>query len=581
MNPIPPPRPEYPRPRMVREDWVNLNGTWQFEIDQGKSGRARDLHFNNLSGRIVVPFCPESKLSGIGHKDFMNAVWYRREFEIPAAWKGRRILLHFGAVDYEAEVWINGLPAGRHRGGYTPFSLEITGLIKPGMNILTVCAEDDNRSGLQPCGKQSTQYPSQGCCYTRTTGIWQTVWLEAVGETFAASFKIIPDPANRHFYIETALDGPLGNLALSIKAYFKGKPVGEYAGAVSGRRTASILQLSETHLWFPGSPNLYDLEFILKRNGEVIDKTTGYAGLRSITWDGKAVSINGKPVFQRLVLDQGYYPDGIYTAPSDEALKNDILLAMGMGFNGARLHEKIFEPRYLYWADKLGFMAWGEYANWGLNITGPMGLERFLPEWLEALQRDCGHPCVIGWCPFNETWDDRATGAKQDDEVLRLIYQVTKALDPTRPVIDTSGAFHVATDIFDVHDYEQDPEVFAERYGKLASGEEIFTWMPHRQKYEGQPYMVSEYGGIWWNPGQKDEKSWGYGNRPQSEAEFLKRYEGLTRVLLANPKICGFCYTQLYDVEQEVNGLYTYDRKPKFDPAVIRAINQSKAAMEK
>jgi hypothetical protein len=259
-------------------------------------------------------------------------------------------------------------------------------------------------------------------------------------------------------------------------------------------------------------------------------------------------------------------------------LRRDIEISLELGFNGARLHEKIFEPRFLYWADRLGYLVWGEHANWGLNITNPMGLERFLPEWLEAVERDFNHPSIVGWCPFNETWD--LNGTRQDNEVLRMVYRVTKQLDPTRPVIDTSGNYHVETDIFDVHDYDQNPDTFQARYEPMKSGGPVFESFPDRQRYEGQPYFVSEYGGIWWNPGQIGEEGWGYGERPKSEAEFLDRYTRLTTTLLENPKICAFCYTQLYDVEQEVNGLYTYDRKPKFDPAIIRAVNSRPAAIE-
>lgn len=252
---------------------------------------------------------------------------------------------------------------------------------------------------------------------------------------------------------------------------------------------------------------------------------------------------------------------------------------MGLGFNGARMHEKIFEQRYIYWADKLGYLVWGEHANWGLDITTSKGLEVFLPEWLESLERDYNSPSIVGWCPFNETWD--ADGTKQDNEVLRIVYNVTKAIDPTRPVIDTSGNFHVVTDIFDVHDYEQDTKKFATSYESMKNGGDVFVTHPDRQKYEGQPYFVSEYGGIWWNPNQTDNNAWGYGNRPKSQEEFIKRYDGLTSCLLNNPNICAFCYTQLYDVEQEVNGLYTYDRKEKFNPEVIKKINSQIAAIEK
>ena len=255
---------------------------------------------------------------------------------------------------------------------------------------------------------------------------------------------------------------------------------------------------------------------------------------------------------------------------------------MKLGFNGARLHEKMFEPRFLYWADKLGYLVWGEHANWGLDVTEPEQIMHFLPEWIEGVERDMAHPSIIGWCPFNETWDNQ-DGRRQCDDVLRVTYLATKAIDPTRPVIDTSGNYHVMTDIYDVHDYEQDPQKFSEYYSRIAEGivvdqtERVEAWK-NRQKYQGEPFFVSEYGGIYWNA--EDENGWGYGNAPKKENEFLERYDGLTTSLLENPYVLGFCYTQLYDVEQEKNGLMTYDRRFKFDPEIIRKINQKKAAIE-
>ncbi|WP_028610796.1 glycoside hydrolase family 2 protein [Paenibacillus harenae] len=574
------PRPEYPRPQMVRSAWMNLNGQWEFEIDHGQSGKQRRLfEAAALRDKITVPFCPESELSGIGNKDFMQAVWYRKEVDIPSDWDGSRILLHFGAVDYAAEVWVNGKSAGTHRGGYSSFSFDITSLLEPGVNVVIVCAEDDLRSGLQPRGKQSGLYHSHGCDYTRTTGIWQTVWLESVPRQYIRSFKLTPDAENDCLHIEGELVGADG-LTFTAEAQFNGRITGSHSAVVSGSQVRMTVNLSERHLWEVGSPKLYDLTLSLQSGGNTVDTVESYFGLRSVKWDNHAILINGKPVFQRLVLDQGFYPDGIYTAPSDEALRRDIELSMELGFNGARLHEKVFEARFLYWADQLGYIVWGEHANWGLDITTAQGLQQFLPEWTEIVKRDYNSPALVGWCPFNETWNN-GKGTRQDNEVLRNIYHVTKLLDATRPVIDTSGNFHVVTDIFDVHDYEQNPEKFAEHYAAMRSGGERYVTFQDRQKYEGQPYFVSEYGGIWWNPGQADEKSWGYGDRPKTEEEFLSRYEGLTLTLLENPYICAFCYTQLYDVEQEVNGLLTYERKHKFNPDAIRRVNATFAAIEK
>jgi len=601
------PRPEYPRPQLVRPDWMNLNGIWEFEIDHGRSGRERKVtEASSLKDSILVPFCPESELSGIGNKDFMSSVWYRRTFSLPQAWETGRVLVHFGAVDYFSEVWINGKSSGKHKGGYASFTHDITALLKSGENTILVCAEDDNRHGVQPHGKQSERYFSHGCDYTRTTGIWQTVWLEHVAETFVETLKFIPDPENACLHLEAVFNGLATGGMFTASASYAGNPVGGASAKIVGRQCRLTIALSETHLWAPGEPNLYDLCFSLSGTnaaGTVLsDSAESYFGLRSVSWDGHAIQINGRNVFQRLILDQGFWPDGIYTASSDEVLKKDIEYSMGLGFNGARMHEKIFEARYLYWADKLGYLVWGEHANWGLDISGPMGLERFLPEWMESMARDFNSPALVGWCPFNETWDQEFSnpidgtwdprGHRQDNEVLRQIYLFSKAFDPTRPVIDTSGNYHVVTDIFDVHDYEQDVEKFASHYaemknggrmladGTLENGGTVYNTFPQRQKYEGQPYFVSEYGGIWWNPANAGSEAWGYGDRPKSEAEFLARYEGLTRTLLENPNICAFCYTQLTDVEQEVNGLYTYARKPKFDPAVIRAINTRKAAIE-
>ncbi|MCV4232796.1 beta galactosidase jelly roll domain-containing protein [Virgibacillus sp. LDC1] len=573
------PRPEYPRPQWVRPDWMNLNGSWQFEIDHGRSGKERGFHEpgHDLSGTITVPFCPESKLSGVEYKDFMAAVWYKRDFTVPEEWKGS-ILLHFGAVDYETEVWLNGVSVGSHRGGYTPFSFDITPHVVPGKNVITVCAEDDVRSGRQPRGKQSGRFHSHGCDYTRTTGIWQTVWLEQVPEAYLSDMKLVGDPDNGCAHLELKINGNAAGHKLSASALYEGKAVGNASAVVSGPSVKLTLPLSEVHLWEAGQGRLYDLELTLQGRDQVSDTVQSYFGLRTVMLDGMAFRINGKSVFQRLVLDQGFYPDGVYTAPSDEDLRKDIEISMGLGFNGARLHEKMFEPRFLYWADRLGYLVWGEHANWGLDITTAEGMSHFLPEWLEGMERDFNHPALTGWCPFNETWD--RDGAKQNNDVLRIVYEVTKKMDPTRPVIDTSGNFHVVTDIFDIHDYDQNPETFKQRYEPMKNGGEVYNSFPNRQQYEGQPYFISEYGGIWWNPDQKDEKSWGYGDRPTSEEAFLTRYAGLTNVLLDHPMMFGFCYTQLYDVEQEVNGLYTYDRRPKFNPDVIRRINSRKAAIE-
>ena len=584
MNTIKIPRPEHPEPMMRRENWQNLNGEWLFQFDFGISGAERGLYktdaANEYTQKILVPFCPESVLSGIGYKDFIPAVWYKRIIKITEKQLSGRVLLHFGAVDYECDVYINGEKAGNHFGGYSSFTLDITEFLKEGENDLTVNARDNLRSGKQPKGKQSGSFYSQGCDYTRTTGIWQTVWLEFVPVGYIKTAKYYPDIEEGAFDIELILSRP-GKL--TVEAFYEGKPVGNAVKEINGNYVRIHLPLNEKHLWEVGNGRLYDLKFTLETESGT-DVLYSYAGLREVRIEGFKVLINGKSVFQRTVLDQGFYPDGIYTAPTDEALKHDIELSTELGFNGARLHEKMFEPRFLYHCDKAGYIVWGEHANWGLDTNGENAFLNFMPEWSETVERDFNHPAIIGWCPFNETWGQNGTTARR---IIRTVYEETKRLDPTRPVIDTSGNFHVITDIYDQHDYEQNPETFRKSYiGYNGKSESFNLNFKDKQIFiPNLPFFLSEFGGIKWIPESKRASSadnaWGYGDAPTTEEEFLSRYEGLTAALLEAPNIMGFCYTQLYDVEQEVNGLYTYEREKKFaDYSRIIAANKKKAAIE-
>ena len=564
------PRSEHPDPQFQRKDWLNLNGEWDFEFDFGNSGlRAGVLEKDEWSRKINVPFCPESKLSGIEYTDFIAAVWYRKSVTVTEAQLEGRVLIHFGAVDYETYLYVNGEEAGCHKGGYTSFTFDITEFLTAGENVIAVNARDDVRDPLVPRGKQSELYNSHGCDYTRTTGIWQTVWLEFVPKAYVKSFKLFPDTVNATLGVSAVVEG---EGAFKAEAFYDGRLVGSFEKTAAGFVSGDI-KLSETHLWEVGCGRLYDLKITF---GD--DEISSYFGLRDIRIDGYKVLINGKSVFQRLVLDQGFYADGIYTAPSDEALEKDIRLSLAVGFNGARLHQKVFEPRFLYHCDRLGYIVWGEFGNWGLDYSRDGALEAMLPQWCESVARDFNHPAIVGWCPFNETWD--RDGRKQNDELLRIIYRVTKQLDETRPCIDTSGNFHVETDIFDVHDYEQKVEIFKGNYDRLMTEGVLFEHFPDRQEYDGKkPAFVSEYGGIQWSLGSRGD-AWGYGNAPKSEKEFIDRYKGLTDALLDNERMFGFCYTQLYDIEQEQNGLYYYDRSPKFDPEIFRKINSRKAAIE-
>ena len=566
------PRAEYPRPQFERQEWINLNGTWDFEFDFGKSGMDRELFkAGSLSQEITVPFCPESELSGIGHTDFINCVWYRRDISIPEEWNGKNIYLNFGAVDYAAEIFIDGILSGRHYGGSSSFSIDLSGHVEAGkIHNLVIRVEDNQRSGEQSVGKQCSTFNSAGCFYTRTTGIWQTVWMEAVDRHGLKRVTMRPDidqcqlMVMPEFYSES-------DCTLEVSVKDNGKTVARKSVPCSNH-ACIVLPLKKMKLWSPEDPFLYDVDFHVKdAGGNVLDHVKSYAGMRKIHISDGKVYLNNREYFQRLVLDQGFYPDGIWTAPSDEALRHDIELAKAAGFNGARLHQKVFEERYFYWADRLGYLTWGEGPSYGMNVNNEIAARNFLSEWLEIVVRDRNHPSLVTWTPFNETWDSQDGTYPR---FVRDIYAETKAADPTRPINDASGDDHVMTDIWSVHNYEQDGDKLKEQLA-LTEGRE-----PYRHSYEkeflavygGQPYILDEFGGIGWMSPEERKHSWGYGNLPQTEEEFYSRLDKMVKAVASLEHIAGFCYTQLTDVEQEKNGIYKYDRTEKLDIEKVRHI---------
>ncbi len=575
------PRPEHPRPDLLRDNWLTLTGEWQFEIDKAADGDARGLTYGkDLATKIIVPFCPESKLSGLAipTTQHMKDVWYRRCFELPAAMQGKRVRIHFGGVDYRSWVYVNGQLAGSHVGENVDFALEITKFLKPGPNEVVVKVLDDLWSGLQPGGKQSGSDQSAGCFYTRTTGIWQSVWLEAVGSSFVESIAVVADPDNSRVLIDAKINGADPDLTLKAEAFIDGRLVGTDS-ASGGWQSRLVLNLKEKRLWVPGVPFLYDLKLTLSSGKTRIDELKSYFGLRNIAIDGRKILINGKPVFQRLILDQGFYPDGIWTAPSDEALKHDIEMSMACGYNGARLHQKVFEPRFLYWADKLGYMVWGEYPNAGFGNQHE-GFSAVVNEWTEILLRDRNHPSIVGWCAFNENFE--GTG-----ELQQMIWRITKAVDPTRPALEASGWTHTLPnpEVRDSHDYSDNPMNLHKRWMDFFSAPPEGPFPPTRyynpsssNADRGVPFMISEIGGIGWGV---PEGGWSYGNGPKTPEEFFTRYKGTIDALLDNPNLFGFCYTQLTDIEQERNGLFYYDRKPKFDTKKLFQITSRTAAYER
>ncbi|QGN33908.1 glycoside hydrolase family 2 protein [Microlunatus sp. Gsoil 973] len=596
------PKPEYPRPQLQRPDWLNLNGTWQFEIDSGDSGIHRGLLDRELNGEITVPFAPESELSGIGNTDYLEVVWYRRTVSVPTDWTGRRVLLHFGAVDHDTTVWVNGHEVGRHRGGFSSFTFDISPTLGPDREATIVVRARDPREAIQARGKQSLNFFNQDCHYTRTTGIWQTVWLEAVPQDHIKALKITPQLASGSFLVQTVLstNRPSSTVAITIS---------DQNGSAAEQTVRADLDLAPTtqltvptdrvRPWSPEDPHLYDVTVELRdADGQVVDTVASYAGLRSVSLDGKQIKINGKPVFQRLVLDQGYWPESLMTAPSDAALVRDIELSLAAGFNGARLHQKVFEERFYYHADRLGYLVWGEFGDWGVGGYGPADdhqqpTQSMITQWLEVVDRDYNHPSLVGWCPTNETFQPITDRITVLDDVTRGMFLATKAADHSRPVLDASGYSHrvFETDVYDSHDYEQDPEKFAANQAGLAEDKPYTNTHDGRAislPYNGQPYFVSEFGGIWWNPeaaaetsGNDRSESWGYGDRVADEEEFHARFAGLTAALLDDAGMFGYCYTQLTDVFQEENGIYRFDRSEKLDVSRVRAAQLRPAVYEK
>lgn len=612
------PRPEHPRPQLQRPAWLSLNGTWQFEIDQGDSGRERGLLERELAQTITVPFAPETEASGIGNRDFLNAVWYRRTVTIPADWDGLRPILRFEAVDHDTTVWADGVEVARHRGGFTPFAADLSSVpgVGPGSEVEIVVRARDPHDVPQARGKQSTWFHATHASYHRTTGIWQSVWLEGVPLDEIRSLRIVPSLGGRAFSLTAPLARTTGGTRLEVVASVPGGEEVARAEVRADLDLAPHLQLvipeDKVRIWGPGAPELYSLTArLLDADGAVLDEVRSYAGLRATTLRDHEFRVNGEKVFQRLVLDQGYWEETFMTSPTDEAMTTDIRLALEAGFNGARLHQKVFEQRMLFWADLHGYLVWGEFGDWGISGHGPMGDNQqptatFIGQWIEAVERDFSHPSIIGWCPLNETHQVRHDQLTQLDDVTQAMYDATKLADPSRPVLDASGYSHRVrgADIYDSHSYEQDVERFRVEQSGLADGT---PWANRRElapdempfadgtfslPFAGQPYFVSEYGGIWWNEqeareaqeaeraGNNAAESWGYGERVRSEEELYTRFEGLTRVLLEDPLMFGYCYTQMTDVFQEKNGVVDFDRGRKLDLARLRAVQEKPAAYE-
>ena len=580
------PRSEHPNPLVMRADWQTLNGRWEFEFDDNNRGLAERWYETRkaFSKNIVVPYCFQSRLSGIGDTGFHDVVWYRRTVSIPDSFRrGRHIVLHFGAVDYEATVWVNGAQVGQHRGGNVGFEVDITDYLKPGDNVVTLRAFDPSTDMSLPRGKQYWKPKSAAIWYTRTSGIWQPVWMEAVDATHLKGFRVTPDVDTMQAAIDATLTQFSDGLKLRATARFQNKIQAQSEIACTSTKPALTLQLNDSFeqqiLWSPERPNLIDLTLeLVNARGEVIDRVESYLGMRKLSVHNGQIYLNNHPYFLRLVLDQGYWPESILTPPSEEAIIYDIKMTKAFGLNGARKHQKVEDPRWLYQADKMGLIVWGEMAN--AYDYSPEYVARFTDEWQQIIARDYNHPSIIAWVPINESWGVHyILTSRAQQEHAKTMYHLVKSLDQTRFVIDNDGWEHTdATDLMTLHDYARTGEELTAKYKDLGkpgtliprNGREALAY---GYQYNGTPFLMTEFGGIAYRAGtQAAENEWGYSGIEPSKEAFLRRLDGLVKALRANPVWAGYCYTQLTDVEQEINGLMTYDRKPKADPAEFAKI---------
>ncbi len=568
------PRNEYPRPQFVRNEWMNLNGEWEFSFDT-----------DCFDQKIIVPYVYQTKLSGINIQDAHEIVWYRRSFDLPDYMRGKKTILHFGAVDYFCEVWVNDVFIMEHTGGHISFEMDITHALRNDSNTIVLKACDGPSDLEIPRGKQYWKDNSEGIFYNRTTGIWQTVWLEAVEEAYLEKIYITADLDNMQVEFNYEINSPK-TVELKTEIYFAGElltintiETKRNAGSYKVLLDQQILRnwnFQEEMTWTPENPRLFDVIFKVCDAGHVVDSVASYFGMRKVSIENGRFLLNNRPYYQKLLLDQGYWEDSLLTAPTDEDFIKDIELAKSMGFNGVRKHQKIEDPRFLYHADKIGFLVWGEIA--AAYVYSRKYVKRITDEWIDEILRDYNHPSIVAWTPLNESWGvfNIKDKKEQQSHSAAMVY-LTKSLDQTRPVISNDGWEHTCTDLLTIHDYEWNREILEERYKSL---ENILNFAPGGRpimangwKYEGQPILVTEFGGISYKKG--DWEGWGYSNATSDE-DFAQRYCDVVYPLLKSPFVQGFCYTEITDVEQEINGLCTYDRQPKIDVEIIRAINEGK-----
>ncbi|MGQ4515361.1 sugar-binding domain-containing protein [Streptomyces sp. DW26H14] len=582
----------HPRPQLVRDpDWHDLSGPWQFAHDDADRGRSERWMAPGTTGpftaTITVPYPPESAASGIHDTGLHPVLWYRRTVEAAVPAPGRRLLLHFGAVDYRAEVWVNGRPVGRHEGGHTPFTCDLTDAVdQDGPQVVVVRAEDQPGDTAQPRGKQDWRRAPHVIWYHRTSGIWQPVWLEDVPDTHLTAVHWTPDVAHARVRCQLRLNQwPKRPLRASVRLVLGERVLAEQRVLTDGQETVFDIavpalrhgQELDSLLWSPDHPHLADATVELSDADDEtsVDRVTSYLGLRDIGWDNGVFLLNHKPYFLRFALQQGYWPASHLSA-SDDELRRDVEMARTIGLNGLRVHQKIEDPRFLYWADRLGLLLWEEMPS--AYAFGAPTVERVVGEWTEAVTRDLSHPSIVAWVPVNESWSvPNPALVPEQRHFMDALYHLTKALDPSRPAVSNDGWEISAADIWGVHDYTQHARTLRERYGhaSLRHGEIAEQWPGAKRltltgtRHEGQPVVLSEFGGATFEPA-KGETWFGYDTVATKE-DFAERLAGLVAAAV-DSGLAGFCYTQFTDTLQETNGLLTPDRSPKIPLADLRAI---------
>lgn len=578
----------HPNPICARPNFCLLDGNWEFGFDRDNVGLQQNWQeCSSFPLQIQVPFVYQAPRSGIGSAETCSTVWYRRTVRLPKAMQDKTVFLHIGAADYHTTVWVNGRLAGTHCGGYSSFQLDITHLLRQEEeNVLTIRVYDDAYDQGQIRGKQMWADKPFGCWYTRYTGIWQSVWLEAVSPFHIGQFTVTPLVDTRQIAIQAQLEGcaPPDDLLLEAEVFFEGEPVALACVRVENASPGMTFSVANSRFpfegiayWTPEHPHLYTMTLRLRRDRELLDEVDTYFGMRKLEASAGRVLLNHFPFYQKLVLNQGYYPEGFITAESDERIQSDIRLIKALGYNGMRIHQKIESARFLYWCDRLGMVVWEEIPS--MYAYEEFRERQILDEMLEIVRRDINHPCIFTWVLFNESWG--VTRIRQHTGQQRLTlsaYYAVKAMDPTRFVISNDGWEHTKSDLCTLHDYAADGKTLRtlhEREDWTAVGGN--PWAQKRRRvfaqgfaYEGQPYLLSEYGGISFC----SDTGWGYNAKVNGEEEFLERFADLTQTIQSLPHIQGYCYTQFTDVEHEQNGLYTIDRQPKVSPERVAKINR-------